>query len=545
MSRSTVYDMTERKLAERVQNRLSRALKLLSECNMALVHANDERALLGSVCRLIVETGGYLMAWIGVAEDDSEKTVRVVSRFGDETGYLDTIRVCWGDTDLGRGPTGTAIRTGVTQINQDCLNNPAMAPWREAAIKRGYQSSIALPLTNFGVLTVYSVEAHAFFREEVELLEELASDLTYGIESLRSRQMYGQAVLSLRLNEERLRALFASIKDAAFVLALQDDGTLGCFIEVNNMACALLGYSRAELLAMSPMDICAPECQADITPSLERLIKHKTAAFERTYLTKEGKRVPVEVSASSFTLRGKTMFVALARDITKRKNAERQIHMLSASLETAREQERRGIARELHDELGQMLTALKMDISMLRRELPPTEPTLEKLAGMTALVDETMATVRKISSDLHPAMLDDLGLKATLEWLVAAFKKRNPEIAYDLVIDLGSCKIEGRIATVAYRITQECLTNIVRHAGASKVHIVVASRDRQLIISLQDNGRGLPGGRAASDGFGLLGMRERVKTVDGIFEVTSLPSEGVSVDVTIPLSQTYFRNAAQ
>lgn len=556
MSRSTVNDMTENKQAEHIQQRLGRALKLLSECNMALVRTNEEQALLDSICRLIVETGGYLMAWVGIREHDAEKSVRVASSFGDESGYLDTIRVSWGNTDLGRGPTGTAMRTGVTQINQDCLKNPAMAPWRDAAVKRGYQSSIALPLTNlgdvFGVLTVYALESNAFGAEEVKLLEQLASDLIFGIESLRARQAHLRAVLGLHQNEERLRALFASIKDAVFVLPLQDGGTAGCFNAVNDVACAQLGYSREELLAMNPMDICAPECQADIAPNLERLAQHKTATFERVHVTKEGRRIPVEISASTFTLHGKNMLVSLVRDITERKSAEQQLidsanqlHKLSIHLETVREEERRGIARELHDELGQMLTALKMDISLLRREFQPTDGILPKLASMTALVDETLATVRKISSDLRPAMLDDLGLKAAVEWQIEMFKKRYRDIACNLVIDLDGHNIEGKLATVAYRIIQECLTNVVRHAEASKIHVVVSIADRQqFLISVQDNGRGLQNTHTEKSGFGLIGMRERVKALGGAIEIVSLPGEGVSVDVAFPLPQIVFWSAA-
>lgn len=184
-------DITARKFAEQTQKRLNRALKLLSKCNMVLVHAGDEQELLAKICRLAVETGGYLMAWVGFAEHDDASTVRPVAQSGFEKGYLDSVNITWADTERGRGPTGTAIRTATTVVNPDCLNNPNMAPWREAAIRRGYQSSIALPLIvnqrTLGALTIYSAEPHAFSHEEVELLEELASDLAYGIETLRTR----------------------------------------------------------------------------------------------------------------------------------------------------------------------------------------------------------------------------------------------------------------------------------------------------------------------------------------------------------------------
>lgn len=190
--------MTEElRQSERDLRKLNRALQLLSDCNMALVHAEDEYKLLTEICRLSVERGGYLMAWVAYAEKDDAKSVRPMAQFGNEHGYLDGINITWADTERGQGPTGTAIRTGMTSINQNVLANPKMAPWREAAIKRGYQSSIAIPLVCetivLGALTLYAREADAFNSNEVKLLEELASDLAYGIVTLRTRAEHAVA----------------------------------------------------------------------------------------------------------------------------------------------------------------------------------------------------------------------------------------------------------------------------------------------------------------------------------------------------------------
>jgi len=186
-----VQDITERKQAEQTQIRLTRSLKLLSKCNALLIHAESEQEILTNICKLAVEMGGYVMAWVGFAENDAAKTVLPVAQSGYEEGYLDNVNITWADTERGRGPTGTAIRTGVTAINQNVLTNPNMAPWREAAIKRGYQSSIALPLIIknrvLGALTLHSSDHEAFEKKEVGLLEELASDLAYGIQTLRTR----------------------------------------------------------------------------------------------------------------------------------------------------------------------------------------------------------------------------------------------------------------------------------------------------------------------------------------------------------------------
>ncbi len=179
------------------QRRLNRALRLLSDCNTTLVHADDEYRLLAEICRLCVDRGGYLMAWVGYAEHDAAKNVRPIAQSGYENGYLDGVHISWDDNERGRGPTGTAIRTGKTCVNQDVLTTPSLAPWREAAIQRGYRSSIALPLIGnsqlLGALTIYAREENAFDKEEVALLEELATDLAYGIATLRTRAEHAAA----------------------------------------------------------------------------------------------------------------------------------------------------------------------------------------------------------------------------------------------------------------------------------------------------------------------------------------------------------------
>lgn len=183
--------------SEARQSKLNRSLRLLSDCNTTLVHAEDEHRLLSDICRLCVDTGGYMMAWVGYAEEDTARSVRPVAQSGYEEGYLESIKISWADTELGRGPTGTAIRTGVPSINHNVLTNPAMAPWRKAALERGYKSSISLPLIAnakvLGALTMYAREAEAFDPEEVQLLEELAGDLAYGIVTLRTRAEHAAA----------------------------------------------------------------------------------------------------------------------------------------------------------------------------------------------------------------------------------------------------------------------------------------------------------------------------------------------------------------
>jgi diguanylate cyclase (GGDEF)-like protein len=177
--------------------RVNRALLVLGECNQALVRAGEEEALLAAVCRILVDHGRYRMAWVGYAECDAGKSVRPVAKAGDDDGYLDGAHIGWGDDERGHGPSGEAIRTGQAQVNRDFRSNPAMAPWRAEALRRGFESSVAIPLKGedapLGVLCVYAAEPDAFDGAELHLLEELAADISFGIATLRSREAHRRA----------------------------------------------------------------------------------------------------------------------------------------------------------------------------------------------------------------------------------------------------------------------------------------------------------------------------------------------------------------
>jgi PAS domain S-box-containing protein/putative nucleotidyltransferase with HDIG domain len=236
-----VHDITERIRAER-------ALETLSRGNEALVRAADEGQLLQRMCDVIVEAGGYVMAWIGFAEHDEAKTVRPVAWAGHETGYLEAARISWADTEQGRGPTGTAIRTGEPQINRNFATNPQIAPWRAAALERGYASSVALPLKIdsgiIGALTIYATEADTFEGDEQRLLVELADDLSYGIGALRARADGEAASEALRNSME------ATITALASTMELRDPYTAG-----HQRNVALLAAAIARDMGLSEHDI--------------------------------------------------------------------------------------------------------------------------------------------------------------------------------------------------------------------------------------------------------------------------------------------------
>jgi diguanylate cyclase (GGDEF)-like protein/PAS domain S-box-containing protein len=195
-------DVTDSVRAEDSLKKVNRALRVLSAGNTVLIRAESESGLLNDICRVIVEKGGYRLAWVGFAEQDEAKTVRPVASFGYSDGYLENARITWSDDERGLGPTGTAIRTGATQVNQDFQSNPRTAPWRDNAKRLGFFSSISLPLNDrrgtFGALSIYSSETDAFDVDEEQLLMELADDLAFGIAAQRTRAEHRRAEETVR-----------------------------------------------------------------------------------------------------------------------------------------------------------------------------------------------------------------------------------------------------------------------------------------------------------------------------------------------------------
>lgn len=205
-------NISERERTETKLLQLNRTLNSIGKSSKAMMLAENELSYLDNVCRIIVKDCGHALVWIGYTQNDSDKTVTPVSFSGFEEGYMKNLNITWADTERGRGPTGTAIRTGKTVVCPDMQTDPSFKPWRGEALKRGYASSIVLPLiaeeTTFGALSIYSKETNPFSEDEVNLLSTLANDLAYGISYIRLIESEKKATKSIRESEEKYRLLF-------------------------------------------------------------------------------------------------------------------------------------------------------------------------------------------------------------------------------------------------------------------------------------------------------------------------------------------------
>jgi len=260
-------------------------------------------------------------------------------------------------------------------------------------------------------------------------------------------------------------------------------------------------------------------------------------------LRANGEEFPIEASISQIRDGGATLYTVMLRDVTERVKAEHaqqqareELRELSANLQKIREDEKTRIARELHDDLGQQLTALKMDISSVEEALngSASELVRDHLQGMRRLIDATVASVRRIAADLRPVMLDDLGLIPAVEWLANDFTNRYG-IDVERDIETGDARFSPAGATALFRIVQEALTNVARHADATLVTLSLRASDEGVVLRIADNGHGMYRNREpAGKSFGLLGIRERAHMLGGAVDIQTEQGHGFALSVTIP-----------
>ncbi len=319
-----IQDITELRRSQEELRRLNRTLTALSHSNQALMHAKDEKEFLEEACQVIVRDCGQATVWIGYAENDEKKSVRPVAFAGFEDGYVEALEISWADNERGRGPTGTAIRTGQPCACVDMLTDPKFAPWRERAIARGYASSLVLPLLvdgrAFGAISIYFEKPGAVSDDEMRLLTELANDVAYGISSIRLREAHARAEKALRESEERLTTFAAATFEG---IALTERGMI---LDCNNQFAEMAGRPAPELRGTPVEQLVAPEdrerVMANIRPNRESVIEHR---MERP----DGSRLTVEVHGRpSGGLR-----LSAVRDITERKIAEEALRQRTQELQ--------------------------------------------------------------------------------------------------------------------------------------------------------------------------------------------------------------------
>jgi PAS domain S-box-containing protein len=420
---TTLTDITDRVSRENELDQINRIAMAHSKSSQVMLHAEDEASFMQDVCRIITQDCAHPMVWIGFAEHDEAKTVRAAAHAGFEEGYLDTLNLTWADVERGRGPTGTAIRTGEISLCRNMLTDPAFAPWREEAVKRGYASSIAIPLkvdgNTFGALTIYSLEADPFTKNEVSLLCEIANDLAYGITRLRllaenKKVEEDHRLITVKLieSERKYRELVQFAPAGIYEIDFQTKK----FTTVNEGMCQLTGYTREELLRMDPFDMMDGESRVLFQNRIKQWLagKKPDENVEYRVWAKDGHEIIALLNTTFITdEKGKPLgATVIGYDITERKRAE---EALRAAHETLREQaeklEQRVQERtaELQQSAQELQTSLAMEKS-LRTQLIQSEKyaALARLVGSVAHeINNPLQTVKNCLYLIQSTVLPD------------------------------------------------------------------------------------------------------------------------------------------
>jgi len=599
-------DVTEKVKAENRIHHLQNVLREIRNVDQLIVHEKNRQKLLQGACDILNKTRHYKLVWIGLIEE-GDKNVRPVAQAGFDDNYLKSIKITWDDSATGKGPTGTAIRTGKPSIARDIANDPKYQPWRKQAVKRGYASSAAVPLVYedrvYGALNVYASLPDAFDEEETDLLREVGQDLAFGlhiIELEEKRKRVEKELQKRRDENTRLTVIAKERKELqdwintfdTFVGKFDLDGRGIMFNKAPLKAAGLTseevvgkyfpdtGWWSHSAVESARIKECFDKAKNGISSRIETSFRSADGTpvpiiftcqpvmdemGKVKYITAEGKIIYEEVRLRNALQREKENLETRVKERTaelialteklKEEIAERvrteeklkksydQLHSLAVHLQSIREEERKQIAREIHDVLGQMLTALKMDLSMLGKGFPPDRKALiNKITPMSDLVDAIIQTVKKIAMELRPGLLDDLGLAAAIEWQAEEFEKRTG-ISCEITTDPKNIVLDQERSTVIFRIFQEALTNVVRHSGATRVKIHLKKNADMISLIIEDNGQGITKEQMSKAGsFGILGMKERVSPWGGNVDVKGVKNVGTTVAVTVPINNERRQN---
>jgi PAS domain S-box-containing protein len=347
--------------------------------------------------------------------------------------------------------------------------------------------------------------------------------------ALRGR---AEAQTALRGSEARYRNVFDSASDGLLVVDVA-----GVIVDANQAACQMHG-SEPEALVGQPAEVLVdPAQQEQFKTFFRRIGQTATARIELSGAEREGDTRDVEIKGNLFAYSDTSRVLLILSDVTERKNAQRRLALLSRKVLLAQEEERARVARDLHDELGQIITALRLELDLSRRRLPaPPQTAEDAFRGPIDLLEKATTELRRICEGLRPPLLDDLGVGPAVERLLDRFTGRtgigvNVEIRID-----DDSDVPQEVALTAYRILQEALTNIVRHAEASQVEITLVIDSEAMRLSTYDNGVGFdPGALGTSRGSGIAGMEERARLVGGQLQLHAVQGEGTRVVFEVPL----------
>ena len=427
-------------------------------------------------------------------------------------------------------PIGTAVGGTVRASRGFSIRNRTwrmvMAPRQEVAASSGWLASLSLPLIGLLLALSLSWLIHLLFRR-VELYRAAHGQ---AIQEVAERE---RAQHALRQSEARYHSVFDSSTEGLLVI---DHG--GHIVEANPAACQMYGYKAGDLPGRSIEDLFTSGSEKILDDFNIQIEEFGTAHVDTVSCRRDGATLDLEVRGTALDYGGAPHVLAILTDVSDLKQAVRRQALLSRKILMAQEDERARVSRDLHDELGQILTALRLELGWLHKKASATSSEISgAFGGAVEMVEKAAGELRRVCKGLRPPLLDDLGLEPAIRLLVEDFEARAmPVMRFAVQLDEDRQPTPPEVALCTYRILQESLNNITRHAGAGTINISLTGADSELVLSVYDDGVGFDMlDRETTRGSGIIGMRERAYLVGGTLEIRSEPHQGTRIVLRVPV----------
>lgn len=526
-----VHDITERKQHELMLEHQKNLYAMLSQTNQAIVHLQDRNELFLAVCRAAVQHGHLQFAAISLL-DPQTRQLRTAVKYGFDADYLQFAQIIATAPDVrGRGIPGEAVLTGHCVVCNDYLNDPRTQPWRELGRRAGIRASASVPIREhgeiIGVMSLYANTPDYFTEDMLPTLNEMAGDVSFALDN------YIREAEHARLTLER-EQVFTRVADG--FLAADRDWNL---TYVNTAAGKILSGVPQDLIGKNFWSVVPQEIGKQLRQAFQiSMVLQQPASLEE-YFDPWGSWYVVNTYPSQSGLTVYFRDITARKSLQKREEAHRaEIGRISQRLLEAQELERRNLARELHDEVGQCLSVINMKLR--EADALATDAPLKHLHQQALnIVTELDAQIGQMSLDLHPSVLDDLGLSAAFQWCI---RTRLGSDGHKVHLDIapGLSRFSESVERTVFRIFQESVTNALKYAEATRINVRLArEEDGKLLLAVSDNGRGFDVAaaiQAARNGksLGLVGMQERAQFLGGEVSIHSEPGHGTTVQLELP-----------
>ncbi len=537
-----VRNITERKKAERRITKLNRLYLFISQVNQMIVRTTNQDTLFKEACHIAVTLGNFKFAWIGLLNKNTRQ-LEVAEQAGEYKQYLvNSISNTFNRLAALRPTADEGLPWSSYIICNDITEDRDLEQWHQDAVANGYLSYMVLPVKLFdktiGVFAYYAGEKNFFDKAETALLEEATGDVSFALGNFEKERLRRIAEDATEKEKYLSDSIINSLPGIFYLYNKE-----GKFLRWNKNFEIVTGYSSDEMQTLHPLNFFDEDEKVLLQDKIANVFVTGEDSVQANFLLKSGKKIPYFFTGKAVEYNDEECLMGVGIDLSGLVQAQQELqqasdklHQLAAHLQDVREEERKRIGREIHDELGQQLTAVKMDIAWLEKKVTDEMPQMkEKLRSIIALLDSSNQSIRRILSELRPNILDDYGLSEALVWLSHQFTN-NTGIPVHTSLPAAQLRLPEPVTTCIFRVCQEALTNITRYARATQVAVSLAIVDAQVHLVVEDNGVGFNPLATPPKSFGVLGMKERVLFLKGQFRIDSSPGKGTIITISLPLA---------